>query len=309
MPEGDASRPTRAATSTGSSRSTASRALDMAVETIIRIRPATCSSSTRTICGRHRARRRDQRLRFEHPEVKASSSRATKTASSARRQHLHAGSSTHSFKVNFCKFTNETRLYLEDASAQRASVAARVQRADRGRRLELALACDEICSSTTATRASASRRRRSSRVLPGTGGLTRLVDKRKVRRDLADVFSTPAEGIKGKRAKDWGLVDHSFPSRSGLGRSRRARRPSPRSSKLRAVPRSPCRRSTRRRTAGARDKTSNYRSTPRPAPAPRRQGAHRRRPRRGERLVVTAGVPRAGRGAAPTSASTIPTSA
>jgi benzoyl-CoA-dihydrodiol lyase len=119
------------------------------------------------------------------------------------------GQSTHSFKVNFCKFTNETRLYLEDASAHSglASLAA-CKGTTAGGGYELALACDETMLVDDGSSAVSFPETPLLAVLPGTGGLTRLVDKRKVRRDRADVFCTVAEGIKGKRAKDWGLVDH-----------------------------------------------------------------------------------------------------
>jgi benzoyl-CoA-dihydrodiol lyase len=122
------------------------------------------------------------------------------------------GQSTHSFKVNFCKFTNETRLYLEDASAEsglRSLAACRGTTAGGG--YELALACDEVLLVDDGSSAVSFPETPLLAVLPGTGGLTRLVDKRKVRRDRADVFCTVAEGIKGKRAKDWGLVDHLVP--------------------------------------------------------------------------------------------------
>src|SRR6185436_12840228 len=119
------------------------------------------------------------------------------------------GSSSHTFKVNFCKFTNETRLYLEDASASSglgALCACKGTTAGGG--YELALACDETMLVDDGNSAVSFPETPLLAVLPGTGGLTRLVDKRKVRRDRADVFCTTAEGIKGKRAKEWGLVDH-----------------------------------------------------------------------------------------------------
>jgi benzoyl-CoA-dihydrodiol lyase len=118
------------------------------------------------------------------------------------------GMSTHSFKVNFCKFTNETRIYLEDASANSglASLAA-CRGTTAGGGYELALACDETMLVDDGSSAVSFPETPLLAVLPGTGGLTRLVDKRRVRRDRADVFCTVAEGIKGKRAKDWGLVD------------------------------------------------------------------------------------------------------
>jgi benzoyl-CoA-dihydrodiol lyase len=150
------------------------------------------------------------RLRFEHPEVRC----VVITAELDRVFYSGAniymlGHSTHSFKVNFCKYTNETRLYLEDASASSglASLCA-CKGTTAGGGYELALASDEIALVDDGSSAVSFPETPLLAVLPGTGGLTRLVDKRKVRRDRADVFCTIAEGIKGKRAKDWGLVDH-----------------------------------------------------------------------------------------------------
>jgi benzoyl-CoA-dihydrodiol lyase len=151
-----------------------------------------------------------QRLRFEHPEVKAVVITADLDRVFCSGANIYMlGLSTHSFKVNFCKFTNETRLYLEDASANSglASLCA-CKGTTAGGGYELALACDETMLVDDGNSAVSFPETPLLAVLPGTGGLTRLVDKRKVRRDRADVFCTTAEGIKGKRAKDWGLVDH-----------------------------------------------------------------------------------------------------
>jgi len=151
-----------------------------------------------------------QRLRFEHPEVKAVVITAELDRVFCSGANIYMlGSSSHSFKVNFCKFTNETRLYLEDASASSglASLCA-CKGTTAGGGYELALACDETMLVDDGSSAVSFPETPLLAVLPGTGGLTRLVDKRKVRRDRADVFCTTAEGIKGKRAKDWGLVDH-----------------------------------------------------------------------------------------------------
>jgi len=151
-----------------------------------------------------------QRLRFEHPEVKCVVFGADLDRVFCSGANIYMlGLSTHSFKVNFCKFTNETRLYLEDAAENSglASLAA-CKGTTAGGGYELALACNETMLVDDGNSAVSFPETPLLAVLPGTGGLTRLVDKRKVRRDRADVFCTTAEGIKGKRAKDWGLVDH-----------------------------------------------------------------------------------------------------
>ena len=151
-----------------------------------------------------------QRLRFEHPEVKCVVFGADLDRVFCSGANIYMlGLSTHSFKVNFCKFTNETRLYLEDAAEYSglASLAA-CKGTTAGGGYELALACTETMLVDDGNSAVSFPETPLLAVLPGTGGLTRLVDKRKVRRDRADVFCTTAEGIKGKRAKEWGLVDH-----------------------------------------------------------------------------------------------------
>jgi len=153
-----------------------------------------------------------QRLRFEHPEVR------TVIVRSGRDRVFCAGAnipmlagSSHAFKVNFCKFTNETRLAIEDASAGSGQkYLAALNGTTAGGGYELALACDHILLVDDGNSAVSLPETPLLGVLPGTGGLTRLVDKRRVRRDLADIFCTTAEGIKGKRAVDWGLVDGVF---------------------------------------------------------------------------------------------------
>ncbi len=154
-----------------------------------------------------------ERLRFEHPEVRCLIIGSAKDRIFCSGANIYMlGSSTHAFKVNFCKFTNETRLSLEDASRNSGlrSIAA-VSGACAGGGYELALACDEILLVDDSSSAVSLPEVPLLAVLPGTGGLTRLVDKRMVRRDLADVFSSLGEGVKGKRALQWNLVDQAIP--------------------------------------------------------------------------------------------------
>src|SRR5437899_10732822 len=155
-----------------------------------------------------------QRIRFEHPEVHAV------VITSVKERIFCAGAnifmlrgSTHAWKLNFCKFTNETRLAIEDASANSGiKFLAALNGICAGGGYELALACDEIVLVDDGNSAVSLPETPLLGVLPGTGGLTRVVDKRKVRRDLADVFGTVAEGVKGKRAVEWRLVDAVYPT-------------------------------------------------------------------------------------------------
>lgn len=155
-----------------------------------------------------------QRLRFEHPEVKVVVLTSLKPRIFCAGANIYMlGSATHAFKVNFCKFTNETRCAIEDASRHSGQrYIAALNGTASGGGYELAMACDEIYLVDDGNAAVSLPEVPLLGVLPGTGGLTRLVDKRKVRRDRADVFATLAEGIKGQRAKDWGLVDDIFPT-------------------------------------------------------------------------------------------------
>src|SRR5574341_560436 len=148
-----------------------------------------------------------QRLRFEHPEVRAvvlTSAKDGVFCAGANIRMLAAA--THHHKVNFCKFTNETRNAMEDASEHSGQTwIAAVNGAASGGGYELALACDRILLVDDGSSAVAFPELPLLAVLPGTGGLTRVVDKRHVRRDHADVFCTTEEGVKGKRAVDWRL--------------------------------------------------------------------------------------------------------
>src|SRR5262245_59129346 len=154
-----------------------------------------------------------QRLRFEHPEVRAVVITSGKDRIFCSGANIYMlGSSSHAFKVNFCKYTNETRLAIEDASAHSGlKFLAAVNGACAGGGYELALACDEILLVDDASSAVSLPEVSLLAVLPGTGGLTRVVDKRKVRRDLADVFCSLGEGVKGRRAVEWRLVDETVP--------------------------------------------------------------------------------------------------
>jgi benzoyl-CoA-dihydrodiol lyase len=149
------------------------------------------------------------RIRFEHPEVK------TVVVTSAKDKVFCSGAnifmlgvSSHAWKVNFCKFTNETRNGLEDSSQHEGlKFLAAVNGACAGGGYELALACDEIVLIDDRSSAVSLPEVPLLGVLPGTGGLTRVTDKRKVRHDLADIFCTSVEGVRGQKAVDWRLVD------------------------------------------------------------------------------------------------------
>ena len=153
-----------------------------------------------------------QRLRFEHPEVEVVVITSLKPRIFCAGANIYMlGTSSHAFKVNFCKFTNETRCAIEDASVHSGKrFIAALNGTASGGGYELAIACDEIYLVDDGNSAISLPEVSLLGVLPGTGGLTRLVDKRKVRRDRADVFSTLAEGLKGKRAKEWRLIDDYF---------------------------------------------------------------------------------------------------
>ncbi|MEO0362636.1 MAG: enoyl-CoA hydratase-related protein, partial [Pseudomonadota bacterium] len=150
-----------------------------------------------------------QRLRFEHPKVKVVVMRSGKERVFCAGANIRMlGGAAHAHKVNFCKFTNETRNAFEAAGAESGQTyIAAVKGACAGGGYELALACDWIILADDASSSVALPEAPLLAVLPGTGGLTRVTDKRKVRRDLADVFCSVEEGVRGKRAKDWRLVD------------------------------------------------------------------------------------------------------
>src|SRR5438094_1009546 len=150
-----------------------------------------------------------QRIRFEHPEVR------TVVLTSAKDRVFCSGAnifmlgvSSHAWKVNFCKFTNETRNGIEDTSKHSGiKFVAAVNGACAGGGYELALACDEIVLVDDRSSSVSLPEVPLLGVLPGTGGLTRVTDKRKVRRDHADIFCTTPDGVRGQRAKEWRLVD------------------------------------------------------------------------------------------------------
>jgi benzoyl-CoA-dihydrodiol lyase len=157
-----------------------------------------------------------QRLRFEHPEVRAV------VVTSGKDRNFCAGAnirmlaqSSHPWKVNFCKFTNETRNAIEDATAHSGQTyLAALNGTAAGGGYELALACERILLVDDNSSAVSLPEVPLLGVLPGTGGLTRLTDKRKVRKDRADVFATRAEGVRGRQAVEWKLVDEVIPKRT-----------------------------------------------------------------------------------------------
>ncbi|MGF1469894.1 MAG: 2,3-epoxybenzoyl-CoA dihydrolase [Sandaracinaceae bacterium] len=154
-----------------------------------------------------------QRLRFEHPAVRAVVVRSAKDRVFCAGANIPMLSgSAHAFKVNFCKFTNETRLAIEDASKHSGMrFLAALNGTCAGGGYELAMACDHLLLVDDGNSAVSLPEVPLLGVLPGTGGLTRLVDKRRVRRDRADVFCTTSEGVRGRRAVEWGLVDEIAP--------------------------------------------------------------------------------------------------
>lgn len=155
-----------------------------------------------------------QRMRFEHPEVKVVVMMSGKEKVFCAGANIRMlGGAAHSHKVNFCKFTNETRNAFEAAEADSGQkYIAAVKGACAGGGYELALACNHIMLTDDSQSSVALPEVPLLAVLPGTGGLTRVTDKRKVRRDLADIFCSTEEGVRGKRARDWRLVDEVIPN-------------------------------------------------------------------------------------------------
>src|SRR6476661_1821316 len=149
-----------------------------------------------------------QRIRFEHPEIRSVVIASGKERMFCAGANIYMlSTSTHAWKVNFCKFTNETRNGIEDASRHSGlKFLAAINGNCAGGGYEMALACDEIWLVDDRSSAVSLPEVPLLGVLPGTGGLTRLTDKRKVRRDRADIFCTTEEGVKGKRAVEWNLV-------------------------------------------------------------------------------------------------------
>jgi benzoyl-CoA-dihydrodiol lyase len=154
-----------------------------------------------------------QRIRFEHPQVACVVLTSAKDRMFCAGANIYMlGSSSHAWKVNFCKFTNETRNGMEDSSRHDGlKFLAALNGTTAGGGYELALACDEIVLIDDRSSAISLPEVPLLGVLPGTGGLTRVVDKRRVRRDLADLFCTNPDGVRGERAKSWGLVDEIAP--------------------------------------------------------------------------------------------------
>ena len=150
-----------------------------------------------------------QRIRFEHPEVRSVVVTSMKERIFCSGANIFMlGLSSHAWKVNFCKFTNETRNGIEDSSRHGGlKFIAALNGACAGGGYELALACDEIVLVDDRSSSVALPEVPLLGVLPGTGGLTRVTDKRRVRHDHADIFCTLVEGVRGQRAKDWRLVD------------------------------------------------------------------------------------------------------
>jgi benzoyl-CoA-dihydrodiol lyase len=150
-----------------------------------------------------------QRIRFEHPEIRSVIITSAKNRIFCSGANIYMlGLSSHAWKVNFCKFTNETRNGIEDASTHSGlKFLAACNGTTAGGGYELALACDEIILVDDRSSAVSLPELPLLGVLPGTGGLTRVTDKRKVRRDHADMFCTNPDGVRGQRAKDWRLVD------------------------------------------------------------------------------------------------------
>ena len=175
-----------------------------------------------------------QRLRFEHPEVKVILMRSGKPRVFCAGANIRMlAGAAHADKVNFCKFTNETRNGIEDSSEHSGQkTIAVVTGSCAGGGYELALAADHIMLVDDDSSAVSLPELPLLAVLPGTGGLTRVTDKRKVRRDHADVFCTTEEGVRGKRAVEWRLVDEVVPSqqarrdREGSARRNSRRNPS-----------------------------------------------------------------------------------
>src|SRR6266478_9873178 len=154
-----------------------------------------------------------QRIRFEHPEIHSVIITSAKNRIFCSGANIYMlGLSSHAWKVNFCKFTNETRNGIEDASAHSGlKFLAACNGTTAGGGYELALACDEIILVDDRSSAVSLPELPLLGVLPGTGGLTRVSDKRHVRRDLADYFSTKSEGVGGKKAVQWRLIDEAVP--------------------------------------------------------------------------------------------------
>ncbi len=220
-----------------------------------------------------------QRLRFEHPEVGAVVIRSGKEGVFCAGANIRMlGKASHGHKVNFCKFTNETRLAIEDATEHsRQTYIAAVTGPAAGGGYELAVCADHIMLVDDRRSSVALPEMPLLAVLPGTGGLTRVTDKRRVRRDLADVFCATEEGVRGKRAVEWRLVDEVVPpSKWDAAVRERALGPGGADGSARRCAGHPARSARsphRARHAGLPASSRHARSRPRPGRS-RRPGAH-----------------------------------
>ena len=274
------------ATRTGSSRSTGRSRRSRSTSTrTAASAPATSSSSTRTTwASTSSSPTRCSGSASSIPRCAASSSPASRERIFCSGANIFMlGLSSHAWKVNFCKFTNETRNGIEDSSRHSGlKFVAACNGTTAGGGYELALACDEILLIDDRSSAVSLPEVPLLGVLPGTGGLTRVTDKRRVRRDHADIFCTLVEGVRAQRAKEWRLIDdHAKPQQFAAKVNERALALAARATGRRTRRASRCRRSRGRSTTPASTtRTSTSASTARRGPrrSPCRRRSRRRRP-------------------------------